>query len=116
MYTMTREERRAHKFALDTLVEIHLDTRAASDKPSDTAALLIDRIGSTDAAEAVALAIACKGGWDGRISDRNRRWAEEVLPLGEDICKDAGIYYPSEIHPAHLDMIADAMRKMTSQN
>ena len=116
MYKLTREERKAHKFAIQTLVEIHLDTRASSNKPSDTAALLIDRIGSTDAAEAVALAIFCKGTWDGRISNRNREWAEDVLPLGDDIAKDGGIYYPSEIHPAHLDMIADAVRKMTTAN
>lgn len=114
MYQLTREERKAHHFALQQLVEIHLDTRAASDKPSDTAALLADRLGFYGAAEAVALAIHCKGNWDGRISDRNRRWADEVLPLGDEICRDAEIYYPSEIHPAHLDMIADAMRKMTA--
>ncbi|MBR5291726.1 MAG: DUF3849 domain-containing protein [Clostridia bacterium] len=114
MAIYTRNELRAMKAGIETLVDIHAEIRSTSNKPSDTAALLVDRLGKASAHEIVAIAVHLKGQFDGRISAANRRWADEIYPFADELDKQCLIYYPSEIHPAHLDMIADAMRKLNA--
>ena len=50
---------------------------------------------------------------DGRVSRKNRGWALTVedAESGEEQNKH-GIYLPNSPHPAHIDQIADAMRKL----
>lgn len=113
MISLTREERRHYSALMQELIDAHVAARSTTNRASDAAALLIDKVGMDFAKDAVALAIFCKGTWDGRISDRNRAWAEAVIPCGNDLYRSIpGLFYPSEIHPAHLDMIADYFRKI----
>ena len=109
---LTRSEKQRYKALRQTLIDSHLDAREISNRPSTACALLIDRAGFEDAKQIVALMIFCKGGWDTRISDRNREWADEIEPFAEEIATEAMLFYPAEIHPAHLDMIADYLRKL----
>ena len=116
MYILTRSEMKAHQFALQTLADIYMSTGTGTEKSSDTAALLADRLGLENAAEAVALAIIEWGERDAQISVTNRQWAEEVLPLGNEyFCKDGLIIYPYEVPAAQLDMIANEMRTLMAK-
>lgn len=111
--TLTRSERIHYKTLREELISAYSYSRNNSGKPSEAAALLIDAVGLDYAKDIVALMICCKGSWDGRISSRNRSWAETQMPDGEDIYRsDAGIYYCDEIHPSSLDMIATCLRQM----
>jgi hypothetical protein len=111
--SLTRAEQQHYMTLRQALIDAHLAAREISNRPSDACALLIDKIGMDYAKDAVALLIVCKGEWDRRISDRNRAWAESIIPYGEDLYRSIpGLFYPPEIHPAHLDMIADYMRKI----
>lgn len=110
----TRNELRAMKAGIETLVDIHAEIRSTSNKPSETASLLVDRLGKESAHEIVAITIHLKGRFDGRISAANRRWADEIYPFADELDKQCLIYYPSEVHPAHLDMIADALRRQSA--
>ena len=48
-------------------------------------------------------------GWDGRISDKNKKWAETVDALSEKECIEKRIY--TNMHLAHLNQIASEARK-----
>ena len=82
--------------------------------PAQTADLLIDEMGAENAAEIVAVMVLCKGKWDARISPRNREWARETAQHDEaELYQIPGLYYCDEIHPAHMDQIACAIRRAT---
>ena len=112
MLNFTRPERQHYKALRQELIDAHRYVRDRSNKPSDTCALLIDRVGKENAVEIIALMVAEKGARDGRISRSNRVWAEMIEPLAIEIAHGCDLYYCDEIHPCHMDMIADAMRRI----
>lgn len=104
---MTRTEIRKN---FETIISIYKDTRDG--KTKDTVAALVDALGYENAVLTVAELVNTVGDWDQRISERNRKWACNVAEAASrDEMREMGIYQPSEIHPAHIDQIADAMRK-----
>lgn len=96
--------------AQEKLVNAYRDPLAKT--PADAAALLVDQIGKDSACEIVSMMIVAKGKWDARISNVNREWADGVLNHDSDDLAVACIFYCDEIHPAHMDQIADAIREM----
>lgn len=76
----------------------------------ETVAALIDAIGYENAAEIIAAMVNAKGEWDGRISRTNRAWAAEQNAPDRATLDDMCVWYCDEIHPAHMDEIANAMR------
>lgn len=112
MLNFTRTERQHYKALRQELIDAYHYVLDHSNKPRDTCALLIDRVGKENAVEIVALMIATKGTRDGRISRSNRMWAEMIEPLAIEIAHGCDLYYCDAIHPCHMDMIADAMRRI----
>lgn len=108
--TYTRSECRHFKALQQELVDAHQYVRSTTNRPTDTVALLIDKIGVDDAKRIVALMISCKGDWDTRISRTNRMWADTVEPSADEIATACMLFYCDEIHPSHMDMIADCLR------
>lgn len=84
-----------------TLAEI----KRESNTPADTVNAFIARVGYDAAAETIAAAINRKT-HDGRLYDRNRTWAASITREGFG----EAFPYIDDIHPAHLNQIADAMR------
>ena len=81
--------------------------------PKETAKVLVDRIGKKDAVKVVSVMVIAKGGWDERISRQNQTWASECFSqYSKEDLNESGIYYRSDIHPAHMNQIADALRAM----
>ena len=100
---MNRKEMNAARAAL-------IECRRNAGRADETVAALVEKLGYEDAREIVAAMVNAKGDWDQRISDRNRAWAAD-LAQDRDTLAAAYIYYCDDIHPAHMDQIADAMRK-----
>ena len=83
-----------------------------SDLPADTVKILVESLGYDEAVKAVAEAIKAIGLWDLRISKAARAWADTVDTLtAEEIMACANSY--SDIHPAHINQIAEAMMEYT---
>lgn len=82
--------------------------------PKSTAERVIREIGSDDAKEAMALAITIKA-WDGRISDGNKKY---WTALGKEygFTENMSLSKIDAIHPAHLDQIAEEMKKILQSN
>ena len=93
------------------LLDAYSNTR--EDSPNKTVAELVDSIGRDEARLAVAELVNVVGEWDRRVCIKNRGWALTVegAETGEEQNKH-GIYLPSSPHPAHIDQIADEMRKL----
>jgi hypothetical protein len=106
-----REHFNAIRNRQKALLSAYTDTR--EDSPDKTVAELINRIGRDEARLAVAELLNVVGEWDGRISRKNRGWALTVegAETGEEQNKH-GIYLPSSPHPAHIDQIADVIRRL----
>lgn len=80
-----------------------------SGDPRRAVALLLERVGYSDAAAAIATEVNEVGTWDARISDDVRRWAENVPgALDKDAAERLG-FFSGRIHPAHLDGLARTM-------
>ena len=93
------------------VVECYRDTIDGT--PDDTIKSLIGKIGLDNAVITIAEIVNSVSDWDERISRSNRQWAanvEQAADMGE-LC-GVYIYQPSEIHPAHIDQLAYAMRKI----
>lgn len=80
--------------------------------PTESAAKLIDRLGVDSAVRVVASAVNRVGDWDARIFPSVREWAEsrpEALnrEAGDDRCISL------EMHPVHLNQLAEALIKLT---
>lgn len=115
---MTREAR------IETLKTIKNNRKALLDcfkitrdeTPADTVKALVDRIGYTSAVATVAELINSVGEWDGRIYEYVREWAHGVETAATREEMEAHyIYQPSEIHPAHINQIGQAMREYTPE-
>lgn len=109
--TVSREYRSFFRSAKETLIGCHRYSREHNNTPKETVELLIDAIGEENAGEIVAALILCKGSWDERISRGSRIWAAETCShSSEDLNTVPGLYYCDEIHPTHMEQIAQALR------
>lgn len=81
-------------------------------RPKDTVRAFVDAIGS-DLAAAVIATLVNRNSWDGRISRRNAEWALSVDDAFDDETATCHMYHTNRIHMAHLDQLADVMRKGT---
>lgn len=104
--TMTREEKKITRQNIHTAVELHQQHRWTG--PVETVAALVLTLGYPAAVETVATLVNSVGDWDNRISTEARTWAADRAADRETL-RAAGIYQPSEIHPAHIDQIAREM-------
>lgn len=96
----------------NVLRDVYLATWEGS--PADTVAELVDRLGYDAARETVAELINMVGDWDGRVWDYVREWAQNVPNAASREELDShGIYQPTDIHPAHINQIGQAMRDYT---
>ena len=84
---------------------------ATKDKtPDDTIDALIEDAGNIQAREIIAQAVIVHS-YDGRISRKAKEWAKTRTITTEEEMINAGVYYDSYIHMAHLNQIAEAMMK-----
>ena len=109
--TVSREYRIFTRTASEQLVSAYKWSRDHGNTPEETADILTDAIGKDSAAEIIAACILRIGDWDQRISPANREWAVRSCErTSKELDQIAGFYYPYEIHPAHMDQIADVFR------
>lgn len=105
-YRAYREELRE---AVSLLEATYTETR--DETPTDTVKKYMALAGSELAQIAVATLVN-RHAWDGRISRRSAEWAAGIAgSWDEDAACRMGIY-TNKIHLAHLDQIAQAMRKV----
>lgn len=98
------------------LVNIYNDARQNGGRPSDTIRAAVAALGYDLTAATVATWITSKTG-DGRITRRNLDYAATVPgALTLDELRARWIYAPSDIHPAHLDQLADALREYVPED
>lgn len=97
--------RKQYKNSLEALITAHND----SNSPKATVEATIATIGY-EMTEAIIATITNAKAWDGRISDANKEWAAKVDECLTKQTADKFCLYSDDIHPAHLDQIADAMR------
>lgn len=88
-------------------------------KTADTVQALVDALGVHEAAAAVATVVNAVSLEDGRISDNNRNWTKYLdadIPTNSEL-RAQGVYgVDSWMHSAHVDNLADAMRKYLREN
>ena len=109
---VSREYRIFFRTAKETLIDCYRYSLEHDNTPEETVELLIDAIGEESAQEIVSALILCKGTWDERISRTSRHWASETCSYStEDLNTVPGFYYCDEIHPTHMEQIAQALRK-----
>ena len=103
-----RAEREKLLETVSTLEAIYSDTRELT--PAETVARFKETVGAELAQIAVATLIN-RSAWDGRISRRSAAWAESITGAwDEEAAQRMGIY-TNKIHMAHLEQIAQEMRK-----
>lgn len=108
--TARREQIKTTRANIKTVVNIYCET---SDRtPAETVAAIVERLGYDTAREAIAEIVNTVGEWDGRIWPSSREWAAtvEIAATAEEL-EAKRIYQPSEIHPAHINQLAQAMSK-----
>lgn len=103
-YRACREKLRE---AVSLLEATYSETRDTT--PAETVKQYMDLAGPDLARSAVATLVN-RHAWDGRISSRSAEWAAGIADSwDEDAACRMGIY--TSIHLAHLEQIAQAMRK-----
>jgi hypothetical protein len=107
-----REQIKTTRANIKTVVNIYRET---SDRtPAETVAAIVERLGYDTAREAIAEIINTVGEWDGRIYPSSREWAATIENAAtRDELEAKSIYQPAEIHPAHINQLAQAMSKYT---
>lgn len=107
-----REQIKTTRANIRTVVNIYRET---SDRtPAETVAAIVERIGYDTAREAIAEIVNSVGEWDGRIYPSSREWAATIETAAtRDELEAKSIYQPAEIHPAHINQLAQAMSKYT---
>ncbi len=105
-----REQIKTTRANIKTVVNIYCET---SDRtPAETVAAIVERIGYDTAREAIAEIVNTVGEWDGRIWPSSREWAATIETAAtRDELEAKSIYQPAEIHPAHINQLAQAMSK-----
>lgn len=108
--TARREQIKTTRANIKTVVNIYCET---SDRtPAETVAAIVERIGYDTAREAIAEIVNTVGEWDGRIWPSSREWAATIETAAtRDELEAKSIYQPAEIHPAHINQLAQAMSK-----
>lgn len=99
--------RRTIRDNLDTLTAIYNTTRSAD--PAETVAQLVERIGKAAAVAIVADLVNATNPADGRVSAAAHVWAESIDNAASPADLDRMGFYPN-IHPAHINQLADAAR------
>ena len=103
-------QKKATAANIAAVVEVYRQTR--DNTPAETAAAIVNRLGYSVAVEAVAELVNTVGEWDARIFPSVREWAEsQPTAASRDELDAMSIYQPSEIHPAHINQLAEAMSK-----
>lgn len=112
--TARREQIKTTRANIKTVVNIYCET---SDRtPAETVAAIVERLGYDTAREAIAEIINTVGEWDGRIWPSSREWAATIETAAtRDELEAKNIYQPAEIHPAHINQLAQAMSKYAPQ-
>ena len=108
--TARREQIKTTRANIATVARIYCET---SDRtPAETVAAIVERLGYDTAREAIAEIVNTVGEWDGRIWPSSREWAATIETAAtRDELEAKRIYQPSEIHPAHINQLAQAMSK-----
>lgn len=108
--TARREQIKTTRANIKTVTRIYRET--SDQTPAETVAEIVAAIGYDAAREAVAEIVNTVGEWDGRIWPSSREWAAtiESAATAEEL-EEKRIYQPAEIHPAHINQLAQAMSK-----
>lgn len=108
--TARREQIKTTRANIKTVVNIYSETRDRT--PAETVAAIVEQIGYDTAREAIAEIVNTVGEWDGRIWPSSREWAATIETAAtRDELEAKNIYQPAEIHPAHINQLAQAMSK-----
>ena len=108
--TARREQIKTTRANIKTVVNIYRETRDRT--PAETVAAIVEQIGYDTAREAIAEIVNTVGEWDGRIWPSSREWAATIETAAtRDELESKSIYQPAEIHPAHINQLAQAMSK-----
>ena len=108
--TARREQIKTTRANIKTVVNIYCETSART--PAETVAAIVEQIGYDTAREAIAEIVNTVGEWDGRIWPSSREWAATIETAAtRDELEAKSIYQPAEIHPAHINQLAQAMSK-----
>lgn len=108
--TARREQIKTTRANIKTVVNIYRDT--CEQTPAETVAAIVERLGYDTAREAIAEIVNTVGEWDGRIWPSSREWAATIETAAtRDELEEKSIYQPAEIHPAHINQLAQAMSK-----
>lgn len=99
--------RRTIRDNLDTLTAIYKDT--CTGNPADTVKALVRKIGKDAARETIANLVNATSRADGRVSAAAHVWAESIDNAASPADLDRMGFYPN-IHPAHINQLADAAR------
>lgn len=103
-------QKKATAANIAAVVEVFRQTE--NNKPADTVAAIVKRLGYSVAVEAVAELVNTVGDWDARIFPSVREWANgQTTAATHDELNTMGVYQPSEIHPVHINQLAEAMSK-----
>lgn len=109
-----REQIKTTRANIKTVVSIYRET--IEQTPAETVAAIVERLGYDTAREAIAEIVNSVGEWDGRIYPSSREWAATIETAAtRDELEAKSIYQPAEIHPAHINQLAQAMSKFTPQ-
>lgn len=96
--------------AMKTVVSCYNETRCG--KTDDTVAAIVNALGYDNAMIAIAQLVNTVGDWDERVGSKARRWAASIEEAAErDEMREAGIFQPSAIHPAHIEQLAHAAER-----
>lgn len=107
-----REQIKTTRANIKTVVNIYCET--IEQTPAETVAAIVERLGYDTAREAIAEIVNSVGEWDGRIYPSSREWAATIETAAtRDELEAKSIYQPAEIHPAHINQLAQAMSKYT---
>lgn len=108
--TARREQIKTTRANIKTVVDIYRETIGQT--PAETVAEIVAALGYDAAREAVAEIVNTVGEWDGRIWPSSREWAATIETAAtRDELEAKSIYQPAEIHPAHINQLAQAMSK-----
>ena len=108
--TARREQIKTTRANIKTVVNIYRETIGQT--PAETVAEIVAALGYDAAREAVAEIVNTIGEWDGRIYPSSREWAATIETAAtRDELEAKSIYQPAEIHPAHINQLAQAMSK-----
>lgn len=113
---ISRKAAEAESAMINTVLTAYEETREG--KTADTVSRIIEIVGAESAGVAIATTVNAVSLHDGRISDKNREWAQSVngAPKNEEL-RAVGIYgVDSWIHSAHIDNLANAWRRYEREN